>query len=97
MSAGRVFASAPDLGKGMAAARLIFGLVDHVPPIDSMANEKTKARQDANGSFGYDRVEFRYPTRPNVQVLNGVSVNIQPGETIALVGPSGCGNYFDQK
>ena len=36
-------------------------------------------------------VYFRYPARPNVPVLQGLSVSVEPGQTLALVGPSGCG------
>ena len=34
---------------------------------------------------------FHYPTRPEVKVLQGLSVSVKPGKTLALVGPSGCG------
>ena len=34
---------------------------------------------------------FHYPTRPEVNVLQGLSVSVKPGQTLALVGPSGCG------
>ena len=36
-------------------------------------------------------LSFRYPTRPDVQVLDDVSFTIAPGEMLALVGPSGAG------
>ena len=36
-------------------------------------------------------VHFHYSSRPEVQVLQGLSVSVKPGQTLALVGPSGCG------
>jgi len=36
-------------------------------------------------------VQFHYPTRPDVEVLNDLSISIQPGQMVALVGSSGCG------
>jgi ATP-binding cassette subfamily B protein len=39
----------------------------------------------------FDQVTFRYPSRPAHVVLNDLSLAIEPGETVALVGPSGAG------
>ena len=39
----------------------------------------------------FSGVNFRYPTRPDVQVLNGLNISVEPGTTVALVGSSGCG------
>ncbi len=39
----------------------------------------------------FDNVSFRYPARPEIAALNGVSLRISPGETVALVGSSGAG------
>ena len=43
------------------------------------------------GKITFNSVNFHYPTRPNVPVLKGLTLEINPGETVALVGQSGCG------
>lgn len=44
-----------------------------------------------HGRIEFDHVEFRYPSRPDATVLKDVSFVIEPGQEIALVGPSGAG------
>ncbi|WP_372801799.1 ABC transporter transmembrane domain-containing protein, partial [Paracoccus seriniphilus] len=43
------------------------------------------------GEIALEDVSFHYPSRPDTSALEGVTLHIQPGETIALVGPSGAG------
>ena len=43
------------------------------------------------GEITFEDVEFHYPTRPDVKVLKGLNITVKPGETLALVGQSGCG------
>ncbi|MCU0828348.1 MAG: ABC transporter transmembrane domain-containing protein [Tabrizicola sp.] len=43
------------------------------------------------GEIAFEYVTFRYPARPETSALNGVSLHVKPGETVALVGPSGAG------
>jgi len=43
------------------------------------------------GEIRFERVCFRYPSRPDARALDGFDLAIRPGETVALVGPSGAG------
>ncbi len=43
------------------------------------------------GEITFDDVHFAYPSRAEIPALDGVSLHIEPGETVALVGPSGAG------
>lgn len=43
------------------------------------------------GAIAFDAVEFRYPTRPEAAALHDFTLQVRPGETVALVGPSGAG------
>ncbi|KFQ09460.1 Bile salt export pump, partial [Leptosomus discolor] len=43
------------------------------------------------GSIEFLNCKFTYPSRPDIQVLKGLSVAVKPGQTLAFVGSSGCG------
>ena len=47
--------------------------------------------QNLRGKISYENVRFNYPTRPDIQVLKNISLDIEPGQKIALVGASGSG------
>jgi ATP-binding cassette subfamily B protein len=60
---------------------------DETPPAARAAPLPARLR----GEVVFENVSFRYPARPEVQVLRDISLNARPGERIALVGPSGAG------
>ncbi|XP_041365768.1 ATP-dependent translocase ABCB1-like isoform X2 [Gigantopelta aegis] len=90
MAIGQASAFAPDAAKAGVSAQKICMLLDKVPAIDS---ESTEGRKPTNFSsrIRFSKVTFRYPTRPDDMVLQGLSLSVEPGQTLALVGTSGCG------
>ncbi|WP_425046276.1 ABC transporter transmembrane domain-containing protein [Primorskyibacter sp. S87] len=47
--------------------------------------------EPAQGAISFEDVTFRYPSRPDQLALDGFDLTVQPGETVAFVGPSGAG------
>jgi ATP-binding cassette subfamily B protein len=43
------------------------------------------------GAIRFDQVSFHYPSRPETAALDNFSLEVRPGETVAIVGPSGAG------
>ncbi len=74
------------LQRGLAAAESIFSLLDQTPEDDR--GTRTLAR--AKGGIAFDNVSFSYDGAAK-PALQGVSLDIRPGQTVALVGPSGSG------
>ncbi|MEQ8937663.1 MAG: ATP-binding cassette domain-containing protein, partial [Gammaproteobacteria bacterium] len=46
---------------------------------------------DGDGAIAFEHVDFHYPSRPGLKSLHDFSLQVSPGETVALVGPSGAG------
>jgi ATP-binding cassette subfamily B protein len=79
-----------ELLRGAGAAGRIAELLAQVPQIQSPASP-TPLPQPARGALAFEAVSFRYPTRQDVSALHEFSLAVRPGETLALVGPSGAG------
>eukprot|EP01082_Thalassiosira_pseudonana_P010527 g9432.t1.1.5e17418a g9432 g9432.t1 contig36:567156-570927(+) len=63
-----------------------------MPPyvIDSSSSDGLKPAT-CEGNIELCNVSFTYPSRPQAKVLDGLSLNIESGKTVAIVGASGCG------
>ena len=84
---GDIYAS---ITAALGAAEEVFSILDRKPefnlveyPIESMEGKR--------GSIVFRNVDFAYPSRPDAQVLTGISLAIKAGSVAALVGPSGNG------
>ena len=87
---GYSFAFVSDFNKAMVAAARVFQLLDRKPLIDANPSAGLKVN-DVQGNVEVKEAEFHYPTRPNIQILKRLQLSIKKGESIALVGESGCG------
>uniref|UniRef100_A0A8C5RXF6 Bile salt export pump n=1 Tax=Laticauda laticaudata TaxID=8630 RepID=A0A8C5RXF6_LATLA len=75
---------------GRGAATNIFETIDEKPRIDCMSEDGYKLDK-VRGEIEFHNVTFHYPSRPDVKILDELSMVIKPGETTAFVGPSGTG------
>uniref|UniRef100_A0A8C0VW88 Bile salt export pump n=1 Tax=Cyanistes caeruleus TaxID=156563 RepID=A0A8C0VW88_CYACU len=87
---GKASSYTPNYAKAKTSAARFFQLVDRLPKI-SVYSEKGEKWDDFKGSIEFLNCKFTYPSRPDIQVLKGLSISVKPGQTLAFVGSSGCG------
>jgi ATP-binding cassette, subfamily B (MDR/TAP), member 1 len=77
--------------KAAAAATEIFTTIDaSVPNTSGLKAPEISGDLD----ISFDNVSFSYPSRPNVQILDGFSGQFKAGKVTAIVGPSGAGKRY---
>ncbi|KAI1107215.1 P-loop containing nucleoside triphosphate hydrolase protein [Jackrogersella minutella] len=84
---------APNLqafGTALAAAAKIFNTIDRMSPMDPTVDDGVRLDK-VEGSIRLENIKHIYPSRPEVTIMNDVSLDIPAGKTTALVGTSGSG------
>ena len=79
-----------DLLRGAGAASRLNELLNEQPLI-AAPDRPIALPAPPRGQLSFERVSFRYPSRPDTAAIGEFSLTIEPGETVALVGPSGAG------
>ncbi|KAK5640086.1 hypothetical protein RI129_010897 [Pyrocoelia pectoralis] len=77
-------------GIAKGAATKIFGVIASEPVINASKGNGLKFKK-MDGKITFKNVHFTYPSRTDLKILHGLDLVINPGETVALVGSSGCG------
>jgi ATP-binding cassette, subfamily B, bacterial len=89
-SGGAISETIGDLQRAAGAAERLAELGAEPPVIVEAANPKSLPKP-VQGSVRFEEVSFRYPTRPDSLALDRFELSVTPGETVAIVGPSGAG------
>ncbi|MEC9464907.1 MAG: ABC transporter transmembrane domain-containing protein [Myxococcota bacterium] len=77
-----------DFMRAVGAADRVFGLLERT---SSIPNSGGLEPQSAQGALRLEDVSFSYPSRPDIEVLHRINLELRPGKVVALVGPSGSG------
>ena len=89
-SGGAISETIGDLQRASGAAERLSELKAEPPSIAEPAVPKPLPKP-TEGAVAFSDVSFRYPTRPDALALDRFDLAVQPGETVAIVGPSGAG------
>ncbi|CAK4693389.1 unnamed protein product [Aphanomyces euteiches] len=77
-----------EIMKGLGASQRVFELIartpEVIPPVASIP-------ESLKGAITFENVSFRYPGRPEAVIFDGLSLTVNPNQTLAIVGPSGGG------
>ncbi len=80
-----------DLLRAAGATERLMELLSTQSPVTSPAQPVLAAMPVAGSAIAFEGIGFNYPSRPNQAALSDFSLQIKPGQTVAIVGPSGAG------
>ncbi|UII22461.1 ABC transporter ATP-binding protein [Fulvivirga ligni] len=81
---GEVFSQ---IQRAIGASERVIEIIDE----EEETKKGIESQEKLKGDIIYDNVTFAYPTRSEINILEGMSLHIQEGQKVALVGPSGAG------
>lgn len=80
-----------DISKGSSAIQSVLAILDRNTEIDPESKYGVDIKKRIKGRIEFKNVFFQYPTRPDQMILRGLTLRIEEGRTVALVGQSGSG------
>jgi ATP-binding cassette subfamily B protein len=87
---GAISETLGDLQRAAGATERLFEILDAQPELAEPAHPAALPTP-VRGEVCFDAVSFRYPSRPETLAIDHLQLRVAPGETLALVGPSGAG------
>ncbi|MBL0917815.1 MAG: ATP-binding cassette domain-containing protein [Hydrogenophaga sp.] len=80
-----------DLLRAAGASERLMELLASESPVQSPATPVSAPRPTGGSALGFENVGFHYPSRPAQAALEDFTLSVAPGQTVAIVGPSGAG------
>ena len=91
VSAGALSEVIGELQRAAGAGARIVELLQTEREITAPSSGLLQLPARVSGDLAFEQVRFAYPTRPEVNAIDGLDLQVRAGETLALVGPSGAG------
>ncbi len=77
--------------RAVGASERVLEILAEEGELVSITESDNEIKQKIEGNIAFDEVNFHYPSRPEMEVLKGVSFEAKTGQRLAIVGPSGSG------
>ena len=75
--------------KGIGSVERILDIIEE--PVEDIEADESKITQLLKGELAFNKVNFTYPSRKEMQILNNLSFSVSKGKSLAIVGTSGAG------